>query len=241
MSGKISVLIAGLSLFFALSAHGEGVVKSDNNSQSGCKGSGLGYWRPAFTEEDEEEEEPRLLYTVEYKDKTLTVVWHDVVEDCGTVLDYGTLELVDDHHLLFSLVFDDEWPKADCMCIYDFTAVYKDIEPGEYILSFRDYRNGYPITLSDETSVNFYMGQSVPTSVEKLSATETALQFVDYDNVAINCVEAYKVEIFDFNGVKVAQSAGEGNSSISLAGLEHGAYIIKLITKNHEESLKVLR
>lgn len=183
-----------------------------------------------------------VVYSLVYHDGKLHVQWHNAVEACAAVLEYASIERIDDSTLFFNYHLCEDCPVASCLCFYDIAAEYDGIEPGEYTLKFCNDPNEYHVSIADDDNLTLlYSKNPTLTGISSIPQQDSLLYYSDKNTVNINCYGDYTLEVYDFSGKCPISQKGTGYSSIMLDGFEPGAYLISIISGDRKHTLRVVR
>ncbi|MDE6273307.1 MAG: T9SS type A sorting domain-containing protein [Muribaculaceae bacterium] len=173
-------------------------------------------------------------YRIKYDNGKMCVTWYDLVEDCdvnyvGAAYRKGR----DKMSFIIQPYFRTEF--AACRCRYDLTTTFENIQPGDY--NFDLSGKEIPLHLSEGTDVLVADG-NILTEVESINIEDAAF-FVSNDILTINSHSDYQCEIFNFEGVRIANIQGSGRDEIDLGTLSHGIYVIHMVVDGRKISTRI--
>ena len=92
----------------------------------------------------------QIAYGIEYSEGNLTLTWYNISDYCDANYSYVESRSMGGNHIFFQ-PYNTQWCMTDCICLFDVTAKYENVEPGEYVFML-DYVN-YDVTLKEGMSV----------------------------------------------------------------------------------------
>lgn len=198
--------------------------------QSNCLGD-------TRSESEDHEDESVPSWSVSYTNGILSVTWYKIYANCCNE-GFKTWIERDDNNLVFNIqeLGEDD---CDCMCTYNVTSTYGEIEPGSYTLTFGSWYGAYStqIDITEGTDVNISYS---PSGIRQLSDADLMSLHSD-GSLHIASDGDFALEIFDASGMMRSRVESHGAQDINIKSLPQGIYTARLSTKDSRSTIRFIR
>lgn len=206
----------------------DGRVYSDDNRISGCKGNS---YAPSADRMNAPSIDP-IAWDVRYNGSNLEVTWVNINGNCAT---HGFENwMVPGENSSLDFYIDELYipglPSATCVCPYDVTASYSDINPGEYTLNFHHYDKIYSLRAAITDGMDEHYISSELTGVAQVTSTDNPMRIIGGDVLRCAADGKFMVEIIGSDGLTPLRINSDGPTEISLNTLPAGVYIARMVT-----------
>ncbi len=208
--------------------------RDENTVSRGVKQSTCRSFSYTAYEEDPYQFTPR--YEVEYADGHLFVTWKNVSENCAAIFRHADM-IREGNTLTFNhyTVFPSEL--MTCMCLFDVTADFEGIEPDHYKLKF--YGNEYDLDLTANTSEVLLTNGEI-SGIDFTLEENNMLSFGQDKILKVQAQNAYTLDVYNVDGIRIATLSGNGSDEIDLNTLPKGVYLVNLTTDGQTQSRRII-
>lgn len=197
--------------------------------QSNCLGN-------TRAEAEDSEDESAPTWSISYTNGILSVTWYKIYANCCNE-GFKTWIERDDNNLTFNILELGE-DDCDCMCTYNVTSTFGEIEPGSYTLTFGAWSGAFStqIDIKEGTDVNISYS---PSGVRQLSDADRMSLHSD-GTLHITSNDAFTLEIFDASGMMRSRVDSYGTQDINIKSLPQGIYTARLSTKESKSTIRFI-
>lgn len=208
--------------------HAETIVDATTVKDYGCGGHRQESASRAYYEDSE------MSWEIEYNDGILSVTWLNFITNCCPE-EIRSWFVREDNDIVLHLAETFGW--CNCICSYDVTSTFGEIEPGHYTISFY----GTDVTREIDIEEGCAIVIKAPGAcINNLAITE--LMHITPDSILhIDTSGTFTVEIYDDAGILRARLDSEGACEIDLTVLSKGIYTARLSSGTKESTLRFVR
>lgn len=223
-----ATVIMGLAMAASFTANASVTSEATDIKTSECLNSY--YDRPdtrAFYDGPQE-------YQISYNDGLLTVTWNGIEGNCCPVK--WIVEVVKDADNLKFFAYDVDG-MCDCLCPYNLTATFTDIEAGEYEVVFT---NIYGDEIAQKVNISQGLDITVkqtPTGVADIKSGNRMMSISSDGLLHVDSESDSIVEIYNTDGVMMAKLNVTPHSDIDIKTLDKGIYIAKIKSDDKKDSI----
>lgn len=175
---------------------------------------------------------------ITYNNGILTVTWMNLVANCcpngfNTWFERGG------NNLIFNAQENDAF--CDCICTFDVTSTFGQIEPGHYTITFCNYGHEvFTAEIDIEEGADISLSKK-PSGIRAISPANEMVSLSADGVLHIASEGKVTVEIFDASGATHARINADSNADIDIKSLPKGIYLAKAKAGNRIESLRFVR
>lgn len=177
-------------------------------------------------------------WEITYNDGILTVTWMNFVANCCSE-GFKTWFERDGDKLIFNA--EENEALCNCICNFDVTSTFGQIEPGHYTITFCNYGHEvFTAEIDIEEGADISLSKK-PSGIRAISPANEMVSLSADGVLHIASEGKVTVEIFDASGATHARINADSNADIDIKSLPKGIYLAKAKAGNRIESLRFVR
>lgn len=222
-------MLATLSVPF--SAEAENRYDPLTTTDSGCH-------RGTRSDDPDSSDYDADAWDMDYTDGILSVTWLNFVANCCPEGFTGWFELEDGNRLIYNLRENEDL--CDCMCVFDVTSTFGEIEPGHYTITFRRYVDFFTAEVDIEEGSRYHF-EKAPAGIHSLGASDDLMGLTADGVLHIAARGEATVDIYTASGAIRTRINTTGATDIDITSLDKGIYIAKMTTSDRSSTLRFVR
>lgn len=219
------------AISFPFSASAENRINPLTTTDSGCHNG-------TRSDDPYSEDYDADAWDIDYTDGILSVTWANFVANCCPEGFNSWFELEDGNRLIYNLTETDGM--CDCLCIFDVTSTFGEIDPGHYTIIFRSYFDVFSAEVDIEEGSKIHL-EKAPTGIHSITAPDNFMNLTADGVLHITASGNLTVEIYAASGAIRTRINATDTTDIDITSLDKGIYIAKLTIGDISSTLRFIR